>query len=126
MARPYPGAVLLNVVVDTSQTVAATRSRKTKIEALAGALRACEPDEIATVVNLLTGEPRQGRIGVGWATLSAARRAAVPSGRATLTVADLDDVLDRIEATTGPGSATTRQGVLGELFARATSAEADF
>src|ERR1700690_1651553 len=68
--------VLLSAVVETSRAVAATRSRKTKIEALAVTLRACAPDEIATVVNLLTGEPRQGRIGVGWATLSAARNAA--------------------------------------------------
>jgi DNA ligase 1 len=120
--------VLLNAVVETSRAVAATRSRKTKIEALAVTLRACEPDEIATVVNLLTGEPRQGRIGVGWATLSAARKAAEHDepDEPTVTVAELDGVLDRIEATTGPGSATARKGVLGELFARATSAEADF
>src|SRR3954470_1512671 len=114
MARPYPGAVLLNVVVDTSQTVAATRSRKTKIEALAGALRASAPDEIATVVNLLTGEPRQGRIGVGWATLSAVRRAAGAAAdaaemtEADVTVAELDAALDRIAATTGSGSAGAR------------------
>jgi DNA ligase-1 len=98
--------VLLNAVVETSRTVAATRSRKTKIEALAATLRACEPDEIATVVSLLTGEPCQGRIGVGWATLSAARKAAVPAAHATVAVAELDGVLDRIQATTGPGSAT--------------------
>ena len=136
-------AVLLNAVVETSRAVAATRSRKTKIEALAATLRACAPDEITTVVSLLTGEPRQGRIGVGWATLSAARKAAGPATRTrmydigvpagheapdepNLTVAELDHVLDRIEATTGPGSATARQDVLGELFARATPAEADF
>src|SRR6185369_6717057 len=43
-------AVLLSVVVETSRAVAATRSRKTKIEVLAATLQACEPDEIATVV----------------------------------------------------------------------------
>ena len=43
-----------------------------------------------------------------------------------MTVAELDGVLDRIEATTGPGSAAARQELLGELFARATPAEADF
>jgi DNA ligase-1 len=118
--------VLLNAVVETSRALAATRSRKTKIDALAATLRACEPDEIAIVVNLLTGEPRQGRIGVGWATLSAARKAAESSAEPTLTVAELDDVLDRIAATTGPGSATARQLLLAELFARSTSAEADF
>jgi len=104
--QPYPVRVLLNAVVETSRAVAATRSRNTKIEALAATLRACEPDEIATVVSLLTGEPRQGRIGVGWATLSAARTAAVPAAHATVTVAELDGVLDGIQVTTGPGSAS--------------------
>src|SRR5204863_9670623 len=95
--------VLLNAVVETSRAVAATRSRKTKIEALAATLRACEPDEIATVVNLLTGEPRQGRTGIGWATLSASRKAAHDEpDDPTVTVAELDRVLDRIESTTGP------------------------
>jgi DNA ligase-1 len=118
--------VLLNAVVETSRALAATRSHKTKIDALATTLRSCEPEEIAIVVNLLTGEPRQGRIGVGWATLSAAGKAAESATEPTLTVAELDDALDRIEATSGPGSATARQELLGELFARATSAEADF
>ena len=120
--------MLLNAVVTTSGAVAATRSRKTKIAALAAVLRECAPDEIATVVHLLTGEPRQGRIGVGWATLAAAREQRAPSaaGVPTVTVADLDGALDRIETTTGAGSATARQAVLGDLFARATDAEVDF
>ncbi|MGO9876798.1 MAG: ATP-dependent DNA ligase [Acidimicrobiia bacterium] len=137
--------MLLNAIVETSHAVAATRSRRTKIEELAAALRACAPDEIAPVVSLLTGEPRQGRIGVGWATLSAVKKAAVasagPDGPAHetevleehdmpdelhVTVAELDAALDRIATTTGPGSATVRQEVLGEIFARSTSAEADF
>ena len=74
--------MLLNAVVETSRAVAATRSRNTKIEALAVALRASAPDEIATVVHLLTGEPRQGRIGVGWATLSTVRTADETKERA--------------------------------------------
>ncbi|MDQ1435948.1 MAG: ligase 1, partial [Actinomycetota bacterium] len=138
--------MLLKVVVETSQAVGATRSRKAKIEALAAVLRACAPDEIATVVNLLTGEPRQGRIGVGWATLSAVRRAAEASAppnaddsdppemqpdepsvaERNVTVDELDVALDRIAATTGSGSAGARQEILGALFARASPAEADF
>jgi DNA ligase 1 len=118
--------VLLNAVVDTSRAVAATRSRKAKIEALATTLRACAPDEIATVVDLLTGEPRQGRIGVGWATLAAARDAVAPSIGGAVTVADLDAALDRIATTTGAGSAVARQELLGDLFSRSTPAELDF
>jgi DNA ligase-1 len=121
--------VLLGSVVETSATVAATRSRKAKIDAIAALLRACEPDEVTTIVCFLTGEPRQGRIGVGWATLADARRhesARDGEHPAAVTVAELDDVLDRIEETTGSGSAGTRRQLLGELFARTTPAEADF
>jgi DNA ligase-1 len=118
--------VLLTLVVDTSRAVAGTRSRKAKIDALATLLTACAPDEVATVVCLLTGEPRQGRIGVGWSTLSTARGQIDTAGAPPLTVAELDAGLDRIAATTGPGSAAARQAVLGALFARMTAAEADF
>jgi DNA ligase-1 len=121
--------VLLGSVVETSGTVAATRSRKAKIDAIASALRACEPGEVATVVCFLTGEPRQGRIGVGWATLADARREAgvADADRAsTLTVADVDATLGEIATTTGSGSAGARRRLLAGLFARTTEAEADF
>ena len=125
--------MLLSAVVDTSRAVAETRSRKSKVEALAAVLRACAPDEIAIVVSFLTGEPRQGRVGIGWASLVAARDAALsapheydePRG-AGLRVVELDRAITRIAATTGPGSAATRQAVLSTVFARATPAEADF
>jgi DNA ligase-1 len=125
--------VLLRAVVETSEAVAATRSRKSKIEALAAVLRASTPDEIAIVVDFLIGEPRQGRIGIGWATLSAAMDAAVASPReheepdgTGLSVVDVDFALDDIARTTGAGSMAARQAVLGDLFARATPAESDF
>jgi ATP-dependent DNA ligase I len=121
--------VLLGSVVETSERVAATRSRKAKIDAIASLLRVCEPGEVPTVVCFLTGEPRQGRIGVGWATLADARRdAGDPEGdrRSTVSVAELDAALDRIQVTTGSGSAGARRRLLAELFARTTAAEADF
>ena len=119
--------VLLTVVVQTSETVSATRSRKAKIEALATLVKECAPEEVATVVCLLTGEPRQGRIGVGWSTLSPLRdRVGETPGGPSVTVAGLDDALDRVAATTGAGSAAARHAILGDLFARSTPAEADF
>ena len=54
--------MLLAVVVEAHRAVAATRSRKAKIEALATVLTASAPDEVATVVCLLTGEPRSATI----------------------------------------------------------------
>jgi DNA ligase 1 len=119
-------AVLLAVVVETSTTVAATRSRKAKIEALAAVLSECAPDEIATVVGLLTGEPRQGRIGVGWAGLSTVRDHVDATTAPTITIGAFHDALDRVAASTGSGSAATRQAILGDLFAALTPPEADF
>ncbi len=120
--------MLLADVVATSSAVGSTRSRTTKIEALAALISRCGADEIVPVVGFLTGEPWQGRVGVGWRTLAAARDelAARAAEVPTLTVADLDEAISVIESTTGAGSAAARRSVLGELFARATDTENDF
>jgi DNA ligase-1 len=111
-------------VVATSAAVATTPKRSEKIALIAGVLRRLEPSEIEPTVGLLTGEPRQGRIGVGWATLSAVETdgAAEPS----LTVSDVDAALDQLERTTGAGSTAERRALLAQLFARATAAETTF
>ena len=53
-----------------SEHVAATTKRGEKTSLLAGLLRAMTPEEAAVAVGLLIGQPRQGRLGVGWSTLS--------------------------------------------------------
>ncbi|MGH9279041.1 MAG: ATP-dependent DNA ligase [Acidimicrobiales bacterium] len=116
---------LLADLVATSQAVATTSSRSAKIAALAGLIQRLEPDEVEVVVAMLSGEARQGRIGIGWATVSATR-AAEPAGVATLTVADVDAALDRLALLTGPGSVAARTEALASLFARATADEAEF
>ena len=115
---------LLADLVATSDRMAATSSRSAKVAALVELLRRLEPAEVAPTVALLSGEARQGRIGVGWATLAAL--ATTPAAEPSLTVADLDAALDRLAVTGGPGSATARAAVLGELFGRATEAEDRF
>jgi DNA ligase-1 len=116
--------VLFAEVVATSDSVASTRARSTKIAALADLLRRTPPDEIEAAVGFLIGEPRQGRIGVGWSTVSGLD--VPPSSAAQLTIADVDQALHRILTTTGSGSVAGRQTILRELFGRATPAEADF
>lgn len=115
--------MLLAEVVATSAAVAATGARSAKVAALAGLLARLADDEVVPAVALLSGEPRQGRIGIGWATLSAV--GAGPAAEPSLTVGDLDAALDRLAATTGPGSSAARVAVLSELLARATAEEAD-
>ena len=52
-----------------SEQLAATTKRGEKSALLAELLRRCAPDEVEVAVGVLDGRARQGRIGVGWATL---------------------------------------------------------
>jgi DNA ligase-1 len=115
--------VLLAQLVSTSAAVAATRSRKQKIETIAGCLREASPDELALVVRYLTGELRQRRTGVGWAAL---RDVPPPDALATLTVTDVDVAFAAAEAASGPGSVGRRRDAMAALFGRATAAEQVF
>jgi DNA ligase-1 len=116
--------VLLADVVATSSAVASTRARSTKTAALADLLARVPPDEIEAAVGFLTGDARQGRIGVGWATVFGLD--VDPATAPSLTVAEVDRTLDRIQVTIGSGSTAGRQELLGDLFARATDAELGF
>jgi len=60
-------------LVLTSAAVAATRARSAKQASLAALLARLAPDEVEIAIGFLEGAPRQGRIGVGWAALEAAR-----------------------------------------------------
>jgi DNA ligase 1 len=115
--------MLLTEVVDTSAAVGATRSRKAKVELLAGLLRRLAPEEVAPAVGWLAGEARQGRIGTGWRTLAAVR--PPPAGEPTLTVTGVDEALDALGAATGPGSVARRAELLGGLLGAATAGEQD-
>ncbi|MGA2008971.1 MAG: ATP-dependent DNA ligase [Solirubrobacteraceae bacterium] len=114
----------LAAVVDASREVAATRSRSTKVEILVALLRAVDPAEVAICVGMLSGEPRQGRVGVGHATVYGIDVA--PAGEPSLTVADLDRAIGELAADSGIGSATRRRGLLADVLARATAPEAEF
>jgi DNA ligase-1 len=114
----------LALVVNASEAVAATPKRSEKIAILASLLSEVAPTEAAICVGLLSGEPRQGRVGVGWATLRDLDvRAAEQS---SLTIAEADDAITAIAQATGPGSAAGRRTLLAALMARATETEASF
>jgi DNA ligase-1 len=115
----------LHDIVLTSRRVAETGARKAKVELLAGCLGHCPPAWAAAAVGVLAGMPRQGKIGIGYATLREAR-AATPAAAPTLTLADLDAALDRLVAIRGKGAGAERARALHELFARATVDEQDF
>ncbi|MGK5115584.1 MULTISPECIES: ATP-dependent DNA ligase [unclassified Geodermatophilus] len=116
--------MLLADVLATSTAVTATRSRTAKAGAIAELLRRAEPAEIEPVTAWLAGEPRQGRLGVGWRTLS--RLAGAPAPAPTLTVGAVDDTLTDLAATSGAGSVTRREALVRGLLSAATADEQQF
>ncbi|KSZ59751.1 DNA ligase [Rhodococcus pyridinivorans KG-16] len=116
--------MLLHSVVDTSITVAATRSRRTKIDLLRELLERAEPHEVEAVVSWLSGEMTQGRLGVGFRTL--AGLSAPVADDPALSVDEVSGFLDRLAGISGPGSTAARQQLLLDLFGRATEAEQRF
>ena len=116
--------MLLAELVDASARVAATRSRKTKLAALAEVLGRAGAGEVGPAAAFLAGQLRQGRVGVGWALISAVSVDPAPSP--TLTVTDLDRTVSELAGLAGAGSGAARTALLAQLFRRATEAEADF
>ena len=114
----------LSVVVAASEAVRATRSRRAKVRHLAEALGAVDPSERAIAVSYLAGEPRQDRLGVGWATVR--DTAAIPAEGSSLDLATVDATLGEIAAEAGEGSTARRRALLDGLFAAATEPEQDF
>jgi DNA ligase 1 len=116
--------VLIAEVVQTCDQIAATRSRSAKVAALAELLAGLTVDEIEPAIGFLSGQLRQGKIGVGWATIAAAE--VVPATAPSLTVTDLDTALGQLQALAGPGSAADRSGLLTALLGRSTAGETDY
>jgi DNA ligase 1 len=115
---------LLADVVAASSEVADTSARSKKVTILAELLRKLGPTEVGPAVGFLSGVPRQGRVGVGYAAVYGAD--AEPAREPSLTVGDVDRAITQIEGSTGSGSATKRGQLLHELFARADEQEGDF
>jgi ATP-dependent DNA ligase I len=122
--RSVDRGTLLADVVSASEQVAETSSRSRKVALLAELLRAVTPDEVPVVAGFLSGVPRQGRVGVGYATVFGVE--SEPAAEPTLIVLDVDAAISEIQAATGGGSAARRRELLVDLLSRATADEADF
>jgi DNA ligase-1 len=116
--------MLLADVVATSRRVAETSRRLAKVDFLAALLRRLSPGEVEPVVAILSGYIRQGRVGVGWATLRDS--GAPPAERANIEIEELDGTLASLAATEGRGSERRKGELLHALFARSTEAEQKF
>jgi DNA ligase-1 len=116
--------MLLASVVETSRRVAETSKRLEKIGLLAGLIRDLSPEEIEIVVQFLAGQTRQGRIGIGYASVRGAVRS--PAETASLQILDVDRTLESLTKVSGSGSQRRRQESLEGMFARATAQEQQF
>jgi DNA ligase-1 len=116
----------LAALVAASAAVADTSARSRKVAILAELLASLDPAEVPIAVGFLSGTPRQGRVGVGWATISGVDGGLAGRGGEPLTIADVDEAITWIEEATGGGSGRLRREILAGLLGRATDAEADF
>jgi DNA ligase-1 len=117
--------MLLAELVATSAAVAEASSRLLKIGRLAELLRRLTRAEVETAIAFLSGELRQGRIGIGPAAIREARP-SVASDSPVLHLLEVDDAFARMSVITGRGSGDVRVRLLRELLARATADEQDF
>ena len=139
----------LSRVIETSAAVAATRSRLAKVDELAHTLReaagvtAREEDRasddpppgdtppadlppgdrerlVRITADYLAGTLPQRTVGVGYRGL---RDLPAPADHPGLEVLEVDELLTRMAALAGPGSAAARSAAVAALFGRATADE---
>jgi DNA ligase-1 len=115
---------LLAELVRTSRRVAGESSRLAKTRLIADCLRLLEPEEVEIAIPYLSGDTRQGKLALGYATLESC--AGSPSAASVLTLRDVDAAFAELKTIKGKGSAARRADLLGNLFARATAEEQDF
>ena len=116
--------MLLARVAQASEAVAATRSRKAKAGVISELLSEATVAEIPIVVGFLSGVPRQGKVGIGWATVADLDPPDEPGPG--LEVEAIDAFLDTFPSITGPGSQERRARALEALISGATPEEVSF
>ena len=117
-------SVLLVEIAETSEAVAGTRARSTKVALIAKCIAALGREEVRLGVAYLAGELPGARLGVGYA--AAFRTAAEPAAAPSLGLTELDRRLAEIASLSGAGSVGRRKELLGALFSLATEREQRF
>lgn len=112
--------MLLAELVATSAAVAATRSRKAKVAALAETLARVTPEELEVVVSYLGGALLQRRTGLGWRGVS---DVPDPADEPSLGVLEVHEAFEAMSRLSGAGSQLARREAVAALFSRATAPE---
>lgn len=113
--------MLLQRLADTSRGMAETPKRTAKIALAAELLRNLAPGEVQPAAAYLSGVIRQGRTGIGYATLRESM--AAPVEHPELTLLDVDQAMERLKNTRG---SREKLAVLRTLLSRATEPEQRF
>lgn len=115
----------LAALVDTSEAVARESGRNEKVRVLGDLLDRVDEDEAPLVVAYLSGEPPQGKVGVGPATVDEVLPVP-PAGSPSLTLRQVDGVVEEIAGISGSGARARRREALERLFRAATEREQRF
>lgn len=118
----HPTGALFAVVAQAAADVASVSARSEKERHIADVLAELNPIEARIAVGLFRGEVRQGRFGIGWATLS--KISAERSSTASVQLVELDEQLEVLASIEGPGSVEHKLQALNALFTRLTDLEA--
>ena len=118
------GGALCDLVA-TSRAVRNARRRLDKTGRLSAFLADAPPQVLEAAVAYLCGTLPQGRVGLGFAAVHAAR-AVRPAPDSGLSIAEVDAAFARVARLHGPGSAAGRATELRALFVRATADEQEF
>ncbi len=113
--------VLFDELADASEALSVTSKRNEKVAILAAVLRRLDSSEVIAATAYLTGTTPTGRIGIGWATLSEVRAAA--AAEPSLTISEVAELVESMEAMSGPGVGADRRHALGVLLGRSTGRE---
>lgn len=114
-------------LASSAERVAQRGGRLAKIEALVDLLRDLDPELVGPSVQMLSGALPGGKIGVGPATVRAARDAAtLPADSSSLALRELLDAFAGIRDDSGAGSKQRRVDRLTELFERSGDVERSF
>jgi ATP-dependent DNA ligase I len=112
-------------LVEVVGQVRATTKKTEKVRLLADFLRQTLDRETELAALYLSGSLPQGKIGVGWRMIEAAISGNSPKGT-SLTLLEVDQILDDIASSQGPGSADKKLKALRHLFERTSAEERSF
>ena len=116
--------MLLAKIVTASRQVSETSKRLEKTALLADLLKQLSPEEIEPAAAFLSGTLRQGRMGIGYATLHAAMPEAATAP--TLEILQLDRLFDQLAGVKGSGAEQRKRFLLSEILHHSTREEQEF